>query len=409
MVAQVFGRWDQSGVVWALLRVPENLAAPEGDIDIVLQPATAQRAYDIARSQGFVTVPGYAPDTHLARWERETRRWLWLHCTTQPTFGPFAAVRLSADDCLAERFTDGPLSRVGHNEEFWITLMHALLDTRGLTDRARRRIRSTVAYARADGALPTALGTVLPPGWTPRRVMELTQTGHWDALAHLAGPTQKRALHLGRPSMIRRVARALARRLRDGPSGRQRRGASVALIGPDGAGKSTLADGLEKEFVFPVTRIYMGLTGGWLRQADRLRVPGVVRIGRLSIIWARYLQGRYHTRRGRLVVFDRYTYDAVAPAPYRTGWLRRVGRWIDGHSCPSPDLVLILDAPGRVMYARKGAYDPQLLDAWARRFRAWSRGRPNTVILDGSQSAEQVLGAAMDRIWAHYLARWGAG
>jgi len=409
MVAQVFGRWNESRIVWALLRVPENLSAPEGDLDIVLQPATAGQAYDLAQSLAFVSVPGYAPDRHLARFDRVARRWLWLHCTIEPTFGPYGVVRAPAEAYLAERFPDGSLMRVGPNEEFWATLMHELLDKHRFSDRARVRIRSTAPRARAEGVLPAALSVVLPPGWTPRSLMERAQAGDWRSLSQLAGPVRSRALELGRPSLARRVTRAAARRLRNGAPGRQQRGASVALMGPDGAGKSTLADGLEKEFVFPVTRIYMGLTGGWLRYADRLRVPGIVRICRLAILWGRYLRGRYHARQGKLVVFDRYIYDAVAPLPYHVGWPRRLGRWIDGHSCPAPDLVLILEASGSVMYGRKGTYDAGTLESWAQRFRAWSRGRPNAAILDGSRPPDEVLGAAMDRIWDQYVARWGGG
>src|SRR5947208_14851621 len=65
---------------------------------------------------------------------------------------------------------------------------------------------------------------------------------------------------------------------------RRRRGLSIALLGPDGAGKSTLAMGIQHSFVFPVRLVYMGLTGGLLRHIARLHVPGLVflEIGRAS-------------------------------------------------------------------------------------------------------------------------------
>jgi len=54
ILAQVFRRWNESNVAWALLRVPENLDAPEGDIDILLEPAAAKQAYELAQSLRFV-------------------------------------------------------------------------------------------------------------------------------------------------------------------------------------------------------------------------------------------------------------------------------------------------------------------------------------------------------------------
>jgi len=408
ILAQVFRRWNESNVAWALLRVPENLDAPEGDIDILLEPAAAKQAYELAQSLRFVSVPGYAPDTHLARFDRGTRRWLWLHCTTELTFGPYGAVRAGAEVCLAGRFVEGLLTRVTPNHEFWVTLMHSLLDKRRFSDASKRRIQLTSDAACPDGSLPDALSTVLPPGWTPRRVMERAQERDWAPLLQIAPEVWGRALDLGRPPLVRRAARAAMRLLQHTPSARRHRGLSVALIGPDGAGKSTLATGLKTEFVFPVRQMYMGLTGGWLRHVDRLRLPGVVRLGRLSVIWSRYLRGRYYVLRGELVVFDRYIYDAVVPPPYPIGRLRRLGRWVDGHSCPAPDLVLILDAPGNVMHARKGAYDAELLEGWARRFRALAHERRDAVVLDTSRSPEEVLGEAIDRIWERYVARWAA-
>ncbi len=153
----------------------------------------------------------------------------------------------------------------------------------------------------------------------------------------------------------------------------------------------------------------MGLTGGWLRRVDRLRIPGIVRVGRLCVIWSRYLRGRYHTLRGRLVVFDRYTYDAAVPPPHHQSPLRRAARWIDGHSCPAPDLVMILDAPGAAMHRRKGEYTAELLEEWRQHFLALRHKLPHAVVLDSAKPPAELRADAIDRIWAGYATRWGPG
>jgi len=409
VLTQVFRRWTESSVRWALLRVPENPSAPEGDIDILLAPEAARVATDIAVALGFVPVPGYAPDTHMLQFHPETRHWLWLHCTVQVSFGPYGAVHTGAEVCLGHRIVEGPLTRLTPNHEFWTTLMHALLDQRRLSEASRRRLQSSAGAALPVGPLPDSLRPVLPPGWTPEQVLKRAQAQDWPSLIQLAPEMWARALRRGRPALVRRLTRAAARVFRTGPAPFRRRGLSVAVLGPDGAGKSTLAEGLEREFVFPVTRVYMGLTGGWLRHVDRLRIPGIVRIGRLSIIWSRYLRARYRVLRGDLVVFDRYIFDAAVPPPNPLGPLRRLGRWIDGHSCPAPDLLLILDAPGQLMYARKGAYTVDLLEEWRHRFRTIANGHHRSVVLDASRPMEHVLGEAVRHIWAQYSNQWGRG
>jgi thymidylate kinase len=209
------------------------------------------------------------------------------------------------------------------------------------------------------------------------------------------------------------VAMRVGRLLRRMPAGISEmmasRGLGVALIGPDGAGKSTLAAGLEATFPLPVRQVYMGLTGGMLRYVDRLRVPGVVRLGRLLVIWSRYARARYHMVRGRLVVYDRYLYDAEVPTPHSLTRLARLGRWMDGRACPPPDVVVLLDAPGAVMHERKGEYDPQMLEHWRRSFLALRRRVPGLVVVDATQGIDEVRAEVTDRVWQRYRDRWGAG
>src|SRR5262249_25839246 len=129
---------------------------------------------------------------------------------------------------------------------------------------------------------------------------------------------------------------------------------SVALVGPDGAGKTTIGRRLERTFPIPLKYVYMGdnldacnfllpttrlarkfaharrghqVIGG---SSDRLRPVGLAArtaaILRATIIWAnhqvaeewfRQLLAWYYQRRGTIVLFDRhfladyYAHDAA--------------------------------------------------------------------------------------------------
>jgi len=121
---------------------------------------------------------------------------------------------------------------------------------------------------------------------------------------------------------------------------------------------------------------------------------------------ARYTLAQYHQLRGRLVLFDRYTYDSAVPTPYHLNWLEHAYRRIDRVACPAPDLVLLLDAPGAVMHARKGEYDPEMLENWRQHFLQLKRSVPQLQVVDATRPQAEVCAEAVERIWRCYAARW---
>jgi thymidylate kinase len=105
--------------------------------------------------------------------------------------------------------------------------------------------------------------------------------------------------------------------------------------------------------------------------------------------------------RGRLVVFDRYTYDADVHwvGPGGAGLSAR--RWLVRHTAPRPDLVVLLDVPAEVMYARKGEHSPAILDQRRRRYLELAAAGGFAVV-DGTQSAEDVRVKVTGLVWSAY-------
>jgi thymidylate kinase len=163
------------------------------------------------------------------------------------------------------------------------------------------------------------------------------------------------------------------------------RGFTVALIGCDGAGKTTVARALEREAGLPVRYLYMGVSPessnrqlpstriahAIKRRADGDRAPpprGVRRArragrsalrlaNRLAEEWYRQLIAQALLARGSIVVFDRHflaDYHAFDVAGAGRPLSRRIHGWMLMHAYPRPDLVVLLDAPPEVLFARKG-------------------------------------------------------
>ena len=169
-----------------------------------------------------------------------------------------------------------------------------------------------------------------------------------------------------------------------------RRGLSVALIGPDGAGKSTVArevvrrSGSKARYLYmgvnleasrvmlPSTRLLLGLKRRAGRRPDLVGWPSEtaatpsrpswrawVRIGNLMLEETfRAGLSWYHVRRGRLVVMDRHfladywKHDMDATNPNRSLVSRIHGRFLS-RWYPRPDLVILLHLEPEESYRRK--------------------------------------------------------
>jgi thymidylate kinase len=184
-----------------------------------------------------------------------------------------------------------------------------------------------------------------------------------------------------------------------------RRGISVAILGPDGAGKTTLAANLAVLLDAPTRYVYLGIARRDFLDSALLRpLVGVKLLLRLADLLRRVQVARWHTFRGRVVVFDRYVYDALLPAA-GASWRSRTRSALIARVARPADLALLLDVPAQVMFDRKGEHDPAYLEHQRRGYLALRDRLFNVVVLDGTRSAAEVARAAAERVQAELDAR----
>ncbi|MEO8285767.1 MAG: hypothetical protein ABI670_04980 [Chloroflexota bacterium] len=217
---------------------------------------------------------------------------------------------------------------------------------------------------------------------------------------------------------------------------RAARGMSVAIIGPDGAGKSTLVQRLHQAGTLPTAIVYMGgnaatanytlpttrwFTNRWLAKNGGLPgKPGAISVSReskqvsplkrvasgaISVVRLghelleytyRFIVAYSARRRGAVVLYDRYIYDplidAMADNPSRWYWFRAE---LFRRIFPRPDILIVLEAPGTLLFERKGEHDPGRLDRVRAACREIAQSFDSVTYIDATQPPDDVAEKAL--------------
>lgn len=208
---------------------------------------------------------------------------------------------------------------------------------------------------------------------------------------------------------------------------------TVALIGADGAGKSTIANRLLESFPMRIKYIYMGLNTessnialptsrlalylklrSYKKTAERSgnTDPGFVSthhmahridrrgklvatvrlLNRMAEEWFRQFVAWGYLLRGYIVLYDRhFLFDAASTDTQNQRLTDRIHQWVLNHIYPQPDLVIFLDAPPEVLFSRKGETTLDYLQQKRKAFLEQGKKMANFVRIDTTQPVDTVL------------------
>jgi O-antigen/teichoic acid export membrane protein len=410
VLRRLFAQLEQRGLLWTLVRMPSNSAMPTGDVDLLVAPADAVAFRETAAASGFVALPGWRspPQMILLRYDQPTDHWLVLDVSTCVSFrSPHNwCFPQAAEAVLRDRQVHDGIAVPADGDAFWLLLLHCLLDKGAIPAHYQTRLWF-LASAATESPLGPAIASAAGDDFHPDDLMRAVRAGNWEALCTLG---RRLALELRRRRSVRDRTRAwisgVVRTARKPFLMPRRRGLNLALLGPNGVGKSTAAAGLQQSWPFDSRVLYMGIWKG-LDAAPPGMSRAVEVLARPVRIWLRYLRAQYHQLRGRLVVFDRYVYEALLPPKPPLVALKRSYFWLLSHLVPRPRAVVVLDVPGEIAYARKHENPPDELEYERKIYAQLGTRLPTFEVVDASEDADAVRAAITTILWRELTARWG--
>lgn len=227
---------------------------------------------------------------------------------------------------------------------------------------------------------------------------------------------------------------------------------TVALIGGDGAGKTTIAHAVIQSSGLPMKYLYMGLstrssnralptsrlvlflkrrmykkaaqksasplpdempasqleyieeTHGWVWNTARF-------LNRLTEAWYRQLISMNYQMHGYVVLYDRHFFFDTAPGVINSQnqsllLLDRLYFWLMSHWYPRPTLTIFLDAPPSLLYRRKGEATPEYLEQQRGIFLEQGKTLTHFIRVDASQPLDKVLGDVLQHIQDFYALQY---
>ena len=401
-IRSVFEALNVGRVNWVLLRGEERMAKPTGDIDLLVAEGDLEKVDQVLVQSGFLRISNEILATRRAyiAFVDEDNLWLRFDVVTRAAFGPLLEFDTdTAAQLLSARQAVPPFTLLDDNDAFWHLLLHYMLD-RGAVPTAWQAILAARSInASTDGPLAKFIDSLSVANANSTDVLAATRRGDWSIIS---SQFEKLRSEWERSMSPRQRSRSSLRQTlhRVGLDRRTsfRPGVSVAILGPDGAGKTTLARGIADSFAVPTRYIYFGLWKDGRLERALARVPGLALALVLLRLVVRTLRTWYYLWRGCVVVLDRFAYDAMLVTKDES-WKNRFTSFLILHLSATPDLVIVLDLPGAVAFERKGEQSVELMNEWSEIYRGIGDQVKRLIVLDATEPILDVQRNATDAIW----------
>ena len=397
-VCDVLAALESSSVVLAVLRPGSAGVRGGGDVDLLVRPCDMARADEVLRVLGWLSPANWGHGTHrfYVLYEPRAEAWYELDLVTRLDFGPMQSYKTDLAEACLHRIVreEGGLPVLDPCDAFWVLFAH--LAWKQATAARLAELEAYARNARVEGPVAAMVTEYMVGGRDGLdQVLAAVSAGDWVKVETAQDQMRRRWRRSKAIEVSTEYTKNwLLRRTRPA----RNRGRSIALLGLDGAGKTTVATRLKADVAWPSASLYMGV---WRESTlDHLvrRLIGaqlLMRIGRLSRV---ALVMRYHQYLGRLVILDRYIIDAELPSP-EVDWKSRVSNFVVLRTAPEPDRLLFLDVPPSIAFARKGELSIDEMEDRRRFYLELCQRYQQLVTIDASRPLSEVLAEVNQVLW----------
>ena len=446
IIDTTFRHLNDSNINYVLLRSLDSLYQSE-DIDLLCEQKHIRQLRAILIALGFVELksPGHKPHIFFILFDFDSGKWIKFDIINQISFGfPYKTYQTHlATEFLATKFNEKDIYVLSKESEFLLLAMHCLLDKKLIENKYNERLLHLYSSSDFEHSKISGYLSQLSVSLSPDLLLQPNNEAR-EILSQQLSKTSDTSHKIGR--FFYTYFRGLLN-----PK------ITIALIGPDGVGKSTVISELTNSFPLGIKSVYMGWsdhentlklpTSKWLyRRYNKTKTSSIVEkpefpsevqalsenikphkeqvkvtvqkihwkqlpgiINEIAEQYTRYFYAKYYKFRGAFVLYDRYVYDQfIFNSTAKKEEVKPQDKILAEffkRFFPDPDLTILLAGDAELIHQRKNELPAHKIAKRIALYEEIGRTKKNFHIIDVNVALELEIKRITQIIWQEFKNR----
>jgi|GEM_PF-2584040 len=441
IIDKIFIEFNSSGIQYVVLRNFESL--PDkiigGDIDLLVLNKDLAKLKTILLKHGFILMSGIYPHIFAFYYLDKLDILIKFDIISKLFFGnklklPYPQELERKIIYRRKKYGQKTFYIPSPEDELVSLLLHCISDKNSIKSEYGKRL-AELTNTKLDALYLNYVFDQLIDSITGSDIVNLLIKCKYDELVSMRKKIRKLRISKMKWGSVIVTLKILSMRAKRKLIGRK--GLRVALLGPDGSGKTTLANEIAKKKAFNSKYVYMGNNNhilptrrvlklifgnrnsknnkpkSGMRNSNQDATIPVKGKGREVIAVLRFVHDlidyylRYYiynylnSKKGWLVINDRYIYDMLLSRDivYNLPIVKKIIL----RFYPAPDFAFILKAPAEIMLIRKGEHTINILNAMEEKYRTFSEYLQNCFYIPTNNSIDESVNQISLIIFEKYI------